>query len=242
MSGILDPYILFPAASGGGPVGDPVSLEWQQQSSPNHTSLTSDVFAPSANALVIIYGVGEENPGPGLSSVTSTFATEAGWTTIQSRTSWDGSDVQALWSAFAITTSSPGSGKVTANYTSQAGGSVYRVVEITTGFDAADPVSQAADWADTSPATEMWTNSLASAPGVGDQLWGLGEQKGWTGAGALEIGAGFTAAVGLTNVTTNEPVQMLAEYLTSPPDGDITFDYNRTNTSRIMAGFQINAG
>lgn len=127
------------------PISNPSLLDEFTYSSGGVSSRTGGSVSPSGDALVVVMGAIQRTASTSLTvtGASSAFSvTGAGWTVVYQNDSND-STADLAFIAYAVTTSSPGSGAVTVTTSANAGNWAFDTHEVT-GVDTTTPVLQSA--------------------------------------------------------------------------------------------------
>lgn len=176
-------------------------------SSANSLSVTSNSFTPTSNSLIVVMCV-ERDPVGGVefTDFTSTFS-HTGWNIVSGTSTEYGSDNSYIVVGWCITSSSPGSGTVTATFeTVNPDRLSLRVFEIASGFDLTNPIRQYKVDGQGATATSYSTN-FDSVPLPTSVLLAVGCGLDSTGTPIISPGTGWTELSQDSNSTFNSNSQ-----------------------------------
>lgn len=109
----------------------------------NHASVSTASASPTADALVVLSGTYREGTNQTCTASSAFSVTGAGWTIFEA--GYEASVSVESYIAFAIATSSPGSGAATCTYSTGADRSALHLMEVTSGWDTGDALNEATD-------------------------------------------------------------------------------------------------
>ena len=185
------------------PIATPTNLTSGGDAVTSTTFSTASV-SPAANALVIInFGYGRSPPNAGVvNSVTSGFATVAGWTLLDNDSVSNTNNAQYR----ALTTGTPGSGTVTVDWSDSEIRKSWTLDQISSGFDSTNFTVETAQNTTTS------SSMLASLVDIGSSNLGysaatsaaMGSSTITPGTGETEIAEGNSGGGSSINGTQSQ--------------------------------------